>query len=141
MNEMLDRQAIVDLTIAYCYALDQRDFDALGSVFTPDAKADYVSIFCNGLDEITEKVRSSVTPLDATTHMVSNHVVRLAGDAATCTCYLLSQHLKAGTPGGDLYTIAGRYDDELVRTPDGWRIAVRRLARIWSDGNREVARR
>lgn len=141
MNELLDRQAIVDLTIAYCYALDDRDFDALGAVFTADAKADYGSMFCDGLAEITEKVRVSVSPLDATTHMVSNHVVHITGDEATSRCYLLSQHLKAGTPGGDLYMIAGRYEDQLVRTTDGWRIALRRLHRIWTDGNRDVGRR
>ena len=141
MNELLDRQAIVDLTIAYCYALDGRRFDDLDAIFTDDAKTDYGSITCDGLDEIKEKVRVSISPLDATTHMVMNHVVRIDGDRATSSCYLLSQHLKAGTPGGDLYMIAGRYEDDVVRTDDGWRIAFRRLVRVWTDGNREVGRR
>lgn len=141
MDELVDRQAIIDLTIAYCYALDERNFEALGSIFTPEATVDYGTTFCDGLAAIVEKVRVSITPLDATTHIVSNHFVQVDGDRATCSCYLMAQHLKRGTPGGDLYMIAGRYDDELVRTVDGWRIRTRRLQRIWNDGNPEVARR
>ena len=66
-------------------------------------------------------------------------VVRLDGDRAESACDLQAQHVKAGTPGGDHFIIAGRYDDQLIRTPDGWRIRERRLALIWTSGNAAVA--
>ncbi|MSW21594.1 MAG: hypothetical protein F2873_11935 [Actinobacteria bacterium] len=37
-------------------------------------------------------------------------------------------------------TMAGRYDDDLVRTPTGWRISHRRLVATWADGNPRVVR-
>ena len=51
-----------------------------------------------------------------------------------------AQHVKLGVPGGELYVIAGHYLDELVRTPEGWRIAHRTLRETWHEGNIEVLR-
>ena len=141
MSEHDDRQAIIDLTTAYCYALDDRRFEDLASVFTPDAVADYDPVVCHGIDEITAKVRGSIEFLDATAHMVANHRILVEGDKGSCECYLMAQHLRKGTPGGDLYMIAGRYRDEVVRTPQGWRIASRVLTRVWIQGNRAVVTR
>ena len=79
--------------------------------------------------------------LDATAHMVANHRILVEGDKGSCECYLMAQHLRKGTPGGDLYMIAGRYRDEVARTPQGWRIASRVLTRVWIQGNRAVVTR
>ena len=79
-----------------------------------------MTVIVEGLPAIVEKVTNALGPLDASQHIVSNQQVTIDGDTATCRCYL-----HARTPfvdGGDNFIIAGRYDDELVRTPDGWRI-------------------
>ena len=49
--------------------------------------------------------------------------------------------MRAGTPGGDTYVIAGSYTDTLARTPDGWRIAERVQVYLWRQGNRAVVSR
>jgi hypothetical protein len=36
--------------------------------------------------------------------------------------------------------VAGRYEDRLVRTADGWRIAHRELITMWTAGNLAVVR-
>jgi hypothetical protein len=136
-----DHIAIVDVVVLYCEALDRRRFDDLHKVFTPDARVDYGTVVCEGVDAVIDKVMTSIAHLDATMHTVSNHRVTVDGDSAVHSCYLHGQHVMVGTPGGELYVIAGRYDDRLVRTPDGWRIAERTLTRVWTDGNREVVRR
>jgi hypothetical protein len=46
--------------------------------------------------------------------------------------------VKPGTAGGDNYIVAGTYSDRHVRTPDGWRIAHRRLDVSWTDANPAV---
>jgi SnoaL-like domain len=79
--------------------------------------------------------------MSASQHLISNVVVRLDGDRAESSCYLQAQHVRTGTAGGDNFIIAGRYDDQLVRGPDGWRIRERRLAVLWTDGNPAVAGR
>jgi SnoaL-like domain len=141
LARLLDRQEIIDLTVAYCYILDDRQYEQLREVFTPDAKVDYGSAVCEGVTAIIEKVRGSIHMVDATQHIVSSHRVTLDGDTASSSCQLYSQHVRKGTPEGELYTIGGRYHDELVRTPEGWRIRSRVLERLWSEGAREVVRK
>ena len=44
----LDRQAVKDITIAYCWALDRHEFEGLRSVFLPDATARLGDEECDG---------------------------------------------------------------------------------------------
>ena len=134
-----DRQAVVDVCITYALALDSRDWTLLRTCFTPDAVAEYEGLGeKRGMDAIEETCRGALEPLKASQHFLGNHLVSIQGDEATSTCYLQAQHVKKGLPGGELYTVAGRYDDDLVRTPAGWRISRRRLTVAWTDGNPAV---
>jgi len=139
MSELQDRQEIMDLTIAYTWALDMREFELLRDIFLPEATALLVDERI-GVDSIIERVRSALEPLDASHHLIGNHQVTVDGDRATCRCYLQAQHVRQGTQGGSNYIFAGRYEDNLVRTAAGWRIARRTLVRVWSDGNPAVVR-
>lgn len=137
-DQLRDRQEIIDLTIAYCWALDTRDWAALGDVFTPDATALLATPApLQGVDAIRERIARALTPLDDSQHLVATHQVRIDGDTATCRCYLQAQHVRhaAAESGGANYVIGGRYEDRMVRTPDGWRIAHRELVAMWREGN------
>jgi len=134
---LVDRQAIVDLTIAYCWALDMHEWDELDDVFTSDAVADLGGEY-RGLDAIKGRVADVLLKVDASQHVVSTHQIRIDGDRATCRCFLRAQHVKLDLEGGTTFMFAGRYEDELVRTTDGWRIARRRLAPMWTEGNPAV---
>lgn len=134
-----DRQEITEICYRYGLALDSRDWAALAALFTADADAYYLDMPpARGYQAIEDTCRTALTPLSATQHLISNVVVRLDGDQAECTCYLQAQHVRSGTPDGDNFIIAGRYSDQLVRTPDGWRIRQRRLDVIWTSGNPAV---
>ncbi len=63
-----DRTAIVDVTVAYCWALDTRDWTALDDVFLPDATAELASPLLTGVGAIRERVAAALTPLDETQH-------------------------------------------------------------------------
>ncbi|MCU0260347.1 MAG: nuclear transport factor 2 family protein [Ilumatobacteraceae bacterium] len=144
--DLLDRQAIIDVTIAYTWALDTKDWDALDDVFLPDATADLGLPHTHiGRDAIKERISGALGPLDDSQHLIGNHDVRIDGDTATCRCYLHAQHVlhaaaDEGT-GGPLFVVAGRYEDRFVRTPEGWRIAYRTLITMWTAGNVAVVRR
>jgi 3-phenylpropionate/cinnamic acid dioxygenase small subunit len=139
LQDLQDRQEITEICYRYGLALDSRDWDALAALFTEDADAYYMDMPpAHGYKTIQDTCRTALEPLSATQHLISNVVVRPDGDGAECTCYLQAQHVKTGTPGGDNFIIAGRYDDQLVRTPDGWRIRERRLAVMWTAGNPAV---
>ena len=83
----------------------------------------------------------NVNKLDATQHVISNQQVRVDGDTATCRCYLVGQHIKHGTPGGDHFIMSGTYSDRLARRPEGWRIVHRTLEILWTEGNSAVVGR
>jgi len=136
-DQLADRQAIVDLTIAYSYALDDRRFDDLDDVFVPDATAE-LGWLLEGRDAIKDRIRNALVPLDASHHLVATHQVRFDGDRATGRCYLQAQHVRVDADGGPLFMVGGRYEDRYVRSPDGWRIEHRSLVVLWTDGNAAV---
>jgi ketosteroid isomerase-like protein len=139
LRALWDKQEITEICYRYGLAIDRRDWAALAALFTPDADAFYLDMPpARGYQAIEDTCRTALTPLSATQHLISNVVVRLDGDRAECSCYLQAQHVRAGTAGGDNFIIAGRYDDKLLRTPDGWRIRERRLQSMWTDGNPAV---
>jgi hypothetical protein len=137
MDQLADLQAIVDLTIAYSFALDERIFDDLDDVFVPDATAD-LGWLLEGRDAIKVRIRDALVPLDASQHLVATHQVHIDGDRATGRCYLQAQHVRANADGGSLFMVGGRYEDRYVRTADGWRIDHRSLIVLWTDGNPAV---
>ncbi len=136
-----ERQDIIDVAIAYTWALDTRQLDDLREVFIPNATADLRGVACTGVDEIIDRIGSSILRLDVTQHLVGNHQVRIDGDTATHRCQLQGQHVLAGTAGGDNRIVAGVYEDRFVRTPGGWRIAHRVMRQTWTDGNPAVTKR
>jgi hypothetical protein len=133
-----DVRAIIDLAIAYTWALDTRRFEDLRNVFAADATADLLGVHCDGIDAIIARISRPLNLLDATQHLVGNHQVRIDGDAATHRCHLQSQHVKRGTQGGDNYLMGGSYEDSVVRTGEGWRISHRTLTLLWTEGNPAV---
>ncbi|MFT4656648.1 MAG: ketosteroid isomerase-like protein [Candidatus Aldehydirespiratoraceae bacterium] len=139
LQRLLDEREIVAVAVAYCFALDTHDWDALHQVFTPDATANLgVPARQVGIDEIIERISGALSGLDNSQHLVGNHEVVVTGDTATHRCYLQAQHIRAVPDGSPLFMIAGRYEDEFVRIPDGWRIGHRTLTTMWREGNSGV---
>lgn len=143
LAELTDRLAIVDLLHRYATGLDTKDWDLLASVFTADGVADYSAL--GGVNEgpaaICKLCSGALGGLDASQHIITNEVIVIDGDRATARCYFQAQHVFAGAEGGDNFLVGGTYDDELVRTADGWRIQRRTLTPTWTDGNAAVFER
>ena len=75
-----DVNKIIALTVKYCWALDERDWDSLSQVFSSDACAKYGITEHKGVESIIERCKKALVPLDFSHHMVSNHVVEIEGD-------------------------------------------------------------
>jgi 3-phenylpropionate/cinnamic acid dioxygenase small subunit len=138
---MADREDIIDLAVRYAWALDTKHVDGLRDVFTPDATATLRGVECRGVDEIIARIGGSILRLDCTQHLISNHQVVVDGDTATHRCQLQSQHVRVGVAGGDNFIVGGYYEDRVVRTSDGWRIAYRLMQQTWREGNPAVVKR
>lgn len=133
-----DERDIIGVAVRYCWALDERAFERLDDVFLPDATADLAAPRIEGRDAIAKRCSDALTPLDSSQHLVGSHQVSVDGNRATHRCYLHAQHTRYKVEGGENYVIGGRYEDDLVRTTEGWRIAHRTLTVIWTEGNRAV---
>ncbi len=143
-NLAADVTEIIQVANRYCFAIDAHDWDTLRrGVFTTDAVCDFGSHLGTreGVDGIIEVIAGALTPLDGSQHLVGSHLVEVDGDTATCRCYLHGQHVRHDVEGDPHFIVALTYDDELVRTDDGWRIARRRLIPNWRSGNPEVVTR
>ena len=141
VQRLIDRQEIADLCVRYTYALDTKDWALFESCFTSTAVFVHPGGRLEGLEAIGDRSRGALTPLDASQHLLGNVVAEVAGDTARATSYFQAQHVRAGTPGGDTYIIAGSYTDTLARTASGWKITERVQAYLWRDGNRAVVKR
>jgi len=138
IENIVDTQKIIDLTIAYTWIIDRGPREKLSEIFTDDAVFIIDVRHLNGLDEILGKIERTLGGLSASQHLISNHQVLIDGDNATCRCYLHAQHTLHGTEGGDNYVMAGRYEDTLIRIDGEWRIVERELILDWVEGNPKV---
>ncbi len=141
LHSLIDERNIVAVATAYTWALDQHRWEDLRNVFAADATATLGSPTpVVGVDAIIDRIRAALEPLDDSQHLVGNHQVVLTGATATHRCYLHAQHIRQTATGGPHYIVAGRYEDDLALTADGWRITHRNLHVMWTEGNTAVVR-
>jgi 3-phenylpropionate/cinnamic acid dioxygenase small subunit len=142
IQQISDRIEIDELLARYARALDYRNFDELEGIFTPDATFDAGGLGSpTGPAAIRAMIEGTIGHLDATQHLVGKSVMEFSadGDEAEVRTYLISQHIRESAPGPvKHYFLGGEYFDRVVRTPEGWRIAYRRLDRLWKQGDRAV---
>jgi hypothetical protein len=129
LEEISDRLEIQQLLVAYSTAIDTRRFDDLDQVFTPNAYIDYRAM--GGIDGQFPDVKkwlSEILPnFPAYSHLIGNFDVRVTRDTTGDTAksrILCFNPMVLGDDGQVLFCGLW-YDDEFVRTADGWRMTSR----------------
>jgi ketosteroid isomerase-like protein len=123
-----DERAIVATLLRYATGIDQRDWPLFRTCFTEDAVADYPGFGqWVGARAITDFMEQAHAPMGATLHRVSNCVVAGEADVATARSYV---DAVLTLPDGTVHNATGVYQDRLVRSADGWRIAERRFQAV-----------
>lgn len=133
-QRIADQFAIQDVLFAYARALDDRNSQLLRTCFTDEAVCE-VGATLRGIDSIVAFAQGVLSGFDVTQHLIANPRCTIDSDRAESVCDVQAQHIARGAEGGEHYVIGGRYDDSFVQTPQGWRIAHRRLRVTWTDGN------
>jgi len=138
-----DHSTIVRRVYEYAYGIDTRDWALYRSIFVSEIDMDFSSY--NGApasrmraDDWVAGCRLLFTNLDATQHSMSNPLVDIDGDRARCRMYMQAEHFLHNTQGDAGFALGGYYDDRLIRTAEGWRIAAVTLNVLWSRGNRHI---
>lgn len=137
LNAMADRMGIHDVLVRYCTAIDTLDYALLDSCFTADAHLDYSVM--NGPADTYNVVRAwledSLHRLHAMQHSITNTVFDIDGDSAKTRTQFRNPNVMATADGQlNVFTVGGYYDDELIRTSDGWRIQQRVEVFSYVDG-------
>jgi hypothetical protein len=142
-TETEDRLAILELIGRLALTIDARDWDALGQLFADTVYHDRTSLTGGepttlGVAEFVDGWRQTLQGMDAVHHQITNHVISLDGDQATCAANMQGTHVLANASGGPIWTVGGRHDYQLARTPGGWRIAGLTFTLQWATGNMNV---
>ena len=127
LQEISDRMEIQDLFVAYTYAIDTRDWDALDDVFTPDAFIDYSVMGGSSGDLETTKafLRDAMVMFPTYQHMVSTSRITVDGDTAQAKTICHNPMMMGEGDESPLMVCGLWYVDDLVRTDRGWRIKSR----------------
>ena len=144
LQELEDRLALADLVNAYATAADSRDYDAFHSNYAPISS---VTIYypdgskSESLDNDAFKggrVFNDPPPFLRTMHVMTNHRCEITGDTATGSCYCIAHHISQGDGHENNLVAHLRYEDDYVRTAEGWKFRSRVL-RILFIENRPCA--
>jgi len=141
-----DREGIEDAIHRFVEGIDKRDAKLLASAFTEDIVFDLGGIDASfgsfepyeGRDFTVDQLMSHVGKIDSM-HAVTNIRVKIDGDQAQLTCYLLGQHHRPGEGAsadhGDHLWLGNFFDSRLVREHDHvWRIRHHRVDSSWANG-------
>lgn len=125
---LADRLELQQLVTDYAYAIDERAWDRLDQVFTPDAYIDYRAM--GGIDGQYPQVKAwlpqALGSFPGYMHMIGNLHFEITGDTATGKVACFNPMVIPRPEGGsDTMFLGLWYLDRYVRTPDGWRICER----------------
>lgn len=122
LENLLDRQAILDGIHRYCRGVDRMDRQLTLSAYHPDAIDDHGALVWNPEEFIDWAFGYHQEHLLSHHHMVFNHSVDLQGDVAHTETYWLFFGENRSKPDT---LAAGRYIDRFERRDGIWAIASR----------------
>lgn len=134
---------IVRRRYEYAQGIDTKDFELLRSIFTDEITMDFEDY--SGQPSSTIKADDWVagckvlfTGLDSTQHVMTNPIVDIKGDEATCRMYMKAEHFMQNDQGDDAFALGGYYVDQLKKIEGRWAIRAVTLKIFWNRGNRHI---
>ena len=123
------RQDVAELLVRYATGIDRRDWALFRTCFTEDCHADYGDLgVWDGVDAITAFMERSHASMGHTLHRITNEAVTRNGNAVAARSYVDAVLMAADNQSG--VNAIGSYDDDLVQTDHGWKIARRRFTLV-----------
>jgi ketosteroid isomerase-like protein len=122
LADLADRVAIRELTARYNHAFDDADAVGFADQFTEEGVFNVSGKLVAEGREALERTARDIGY--GVVHATTDAIVTIDGDTATQLCTLL---IVSRTRDGQRQQLlgTGRYRDELVRTPAGWRFTRR----------------
>lgn len=132
MSDLAEKDAIRELMAEYCFRLDNDRFADMAALFTADGTWDTAfgkGTGHAGIEALVRRLRGTA-PRPRAIHHVTNIVIRLDGDTATCfSNWMTVQNSDQGPKIGS----AGSYSDDIVKQDGKWLFRCRKIDRFIHD--------
>jgi uncharacterized protein (TIGR02246 family) len=123
-----EKESIRDLMSAYCFHVDDGEFDKFAALFTDDGVFEAGPLGkLRGRGAIREFIAAQVPRQGegpARKHCTLNHIIRVNGAEAMADSYIV---VLRESEQGIIASLAGRYEDVLVKEGGEWRFKVRKI--------------
>jgi uncharacterized protein (TIGR02246 family) len=123
-----EKEAIREVMSAYCFYVDNGDFGKFADLFTADGLFETGPLGkLRGRKAIHDFIAAHVPRAGegpARKHCTMNHLIRVNGDEAHADSYVV---VLRESENGIIASLAGRYEDQLVRENGEWRFKVRKI--------------
>lgn len=138
-GEFADWLAITRTIARYGRYADQRRSDDMADLFVPDGR---MLMFRPRADDPAESLQGreqliaafdALTAFVVTSHVLAPSDVEIAGDTARAHTSCMSHHISETADGRMRFTLADRYDDDLVRVGGRWLFRERRKFTDWTE--------
>lgn len=144
-----DRAEIIELFGRYADIADTKNFDELPPLVHADPFImDFESLtgmppLQTPLADYPAALAAAFAPFVATHHAITGHVIAIDGDRANAHAHVRAEHwvpedVAAG--GSRRWLVVGFYDNEAVRTEQGWRFSKVRLTASYQENAHLLAR-
>ncbi len=123
-QEVTDRVEILDLLARYSTVVDRGAWNQMSALFTADAVLDFSATggICGSVGDHQQFNAKVLTGFASTQHVMGLPTVTLDGDTARSRSICFNPMV---VDEQHVFFVGLWYDDELVRTADGWRFRSR----------------
>jgi 3-phenylpropionate/cinnamic acid dioxygenase small subunit len=128
MNILEDKDAIRELLARYCFLLDGYKLKEFAALFAADGEwisRNGKAAGCEAIERLLRGLVPEPAPGKRRKHFTTNIIIDLTGDSATVASNFL---VVRDSESGPTISVAGTYDDTVVRTAEGWKFKSRRLS-------------
>lgn len=136
LQQLVDKQEILECIYRYSRGLDRHDDEILASVFHEDAVDNHGAHVYRREDFVRWANYQVHSGYASHMHHITSHTSDIDGDEAHAESYVIFVHRYQD--GRTVHIAGGRYIDRLERRDGEWRIALRTLSvdfRILADGS------
>jgi len=136
LQKAIDKIEIAEMQSRYMFALDWYDGDVYAGLFTPDGVLEWpegsaagqeaIRNACVRIGQYFGRISAAAAPTKAShlRHFVTNQVIDVQGDIARARAYWLDLD-NDNKPRWPYVAAYGYYEDDLLRTAEGWRFTRR----------------
>jgi hypothetical protein len=132
ISALEDKDAIREVLAEYCFCLDGGRFAEMAALFAPDGTWHTAFGKATGradIEALANRVANRAGPRPRGAHLVTNIVIKLAGDRASCRAPTGRWRRTART-GPIIVSSGGAYADEMVKLDGQWLFQYRKIDRF-----------